>query len=131
MICTALGRDRQGLHERAQQSLLSQLVALPTLGVMRLLTEDFRLPLFGSDSARMLDCIRNARQSGLGPLVWFGFGLNKDISAVSAGVETVEAAVRPKDKLLYSKSSPRKMYASHGLQSLALARRTLRCVVPP
>jgi hypothetical protein len=79
----------------------------------------------------MLDCIRNARQSGLGPLVWFGFGLNKDISAVSAGVETVEAAVRPKDKLLYSKSSPRKMYASHGLQSLALARRTLRCVVPP
>jgi hypothetical protein len=67
MIWTALGRDRQGLHERAQQSLLSQLVALPTLGLMRLLTEDFRLPLFGSDSARMLDCIRNATQSGLGP----------------------------------------------------------------
>lgn len=70
-----------------QRCLLPQLIAnCPTLALMRVLAQDFRDALFGGDSARMLDWIRNATQSGLGPLVRFGFGLKKDLPAVTAAM---------------------------------------------
>jgi transposase len=102
-----------------QQSLLSQLIAhCPTLGFMRVLTQDFREALFGGDSARMLDWIRNATQSGLGPLIRFGFGLNKDLAAVTAAIDTPWSSGQVEGQINRLKAIKRQMYGRAGFNLL-------------
>jgi hypothetical protein len=55
---------------------------------MWLLALDFREAITLNDKDGMLHWIRTATQSGIGPLVRFATGLNKDFNAVVAVVET-------------------------------------------
>ena len=47
----------------------------PLLGLMRVLAEEFRGALFGGDASKMWGWIHTAIQSGIGPLIRFGYGL--------------------------------------------------------
>ena len=79
---------------------------------MRVLAQDFRDALFGGDSTRMLDWIRNATQSGLGlgPLVRFGFGLKKYLAAVTAAVDTPWSSGLVEGQINRLKAIKRQMY---------------------
>jgi hypothetical protein len=55
---------------------------------MRTLALDFRAALTSRDGDQMRDWIQIAKLSGIGSLVRFAFGLQKDLSAVSAAVES-------------------------------------------
>ena len=102
-----------------QRCLLSQLIAnCPTLALMRVLAQDFRDALFGGDSARMLDWIRNATQSGLGPLVRFGFGLKKDLAAVTAAIDTPWSSGQVEGQINRLKAIKRQMYGRAGFNLL-------------
>jgi len=72
-----------------QLNLYNQLLKnCPMLGLMRVLAEEFRGALFGGDASKMRDWIHTAIQSGIGLLIRFGYGLGKDLRAVSAAIET-------------------------------------------
>jgi hypothetical protein len=72
-----------------QRSLLTQLCSTcPQLLWMRTLAFDFREPLFSKDGQQMRHWITAAKHCGIGSLVRFGFGLQKDLLAVLAAVET-------------------------------------------
>lgn len=102
-----------------QRTLLSQLVNhCPTLGLMRVLAQDFREALFGNDSVRMMDWIRNAMQCGVGPLVRFGFGLKKDMAAVSAAIETTWSSGQVEGQINRLKAIKRQMYGRAGFNLL-------------
>jgi hypothetical protein len=55
---------------------------------MRALALDFRAALTSNDGQQMRAWIETAKQSGIGSFVRFAFGLQKDLSAVLAAVET-------------------------------------------
>ena len=55
---------------------------------MRTLALDFRDALASNDGLQMHYWIQNAKVCGIGSLVRFAFGLQKDLSAVLAAVET-------------------------------------------
>jgi transposase len=102
-----------------QRCLLSRLVTnCPTLALIRVLTQDFREALFGGDSSRMLDWIRNATQSGVGPLIRFGYGLRKDLAAVSAAVETSWSSGQVEGQINRLKAIKRQMYGRAGFNLL-------------
>jgi transposase len=72
-----------------QRSLLNKLsTSCPELPSMRALALDFRDALASKNSGQMLWWIQNAKQCGIGSLVRFAFGLQKDPAAVLAAVET-------------------------------------------
>jgi transposase len=102
-----------------QLMLYNQLVAsCPTLGLMQVLAEEFRQALFGNDASRMRDWIHTAMQSGIGPLVRFGFGLKKDISAVSAAIETSWSSGQVEGQINRLKAIKRQMYGRAGFNLL-------------
>ena len=72
-----------------QRSLLDRLsISCPELLWMRTLALDFRDALASNDGQQMRCWIHGAKQCGIGSLVRFAFGLQKDLSAVLAAVET-------------------------------------------
>ena len=72
-----------------QRLLFDQLSSsCPDLTWMRTLALDFRAALTSRDGEQMRDWIQIAKLSGIRSLVRFAFGLQKDLSAVSAAVES-------------------------------------------
>lgn len=55
---------------------------------MRMQVLDFRQALTSQDGQQMRDWIEIAKRSGIGSIVHVAFGLQRDLSAVSAAVET-------------------------------------------
>jgi transposase len=90
----------------------------PELLSMRALALEFRDALASKDRGQMLWWIQNAKQCGIGALVRFGFGLQKDLSAVLAAVETPWSNGQVKGQINRLKTIKRQMYGRAGFRLL-------------
>jgi transposase len=98
-----------------QGSLLNRLsVSCPVLPSMRALALEFREALSSKDGRQMLWWIHNAKQCGIGSLVRFAFGLQKDLSAVLAAVETPWSNGQVEGQVNRLKTIKRQMYGRAG-----------------
>ena len=87
-----------------QQSLLDGLSAnCPDLIPLRSIAIAFREALTSHDGMMLRTWINKVKHSEFGPLVRFGYGLQKDIAAVTAAVETIGATVKSKGRLIGSR----------------------------
>lgn len=85
---------------------------------MRMLALDFRQALTSKDGQQMRDWIEIAKRSGIGLIVRFAFGLQKDLSAVSAAVENLWSNGQVEGQINRLKTIKRQMYDLAGLQLL-------------
>jgi transposase len=74
--------------------------------------------LASKDRGQMLWWIQNAKQCGLGALVRFAFGLQKDLSAVLAAVETPWSNGQVEGQINRLKTIKRQMYGRAGFRLL-------------
>ena len=85
---------------------------------MRTLALDFRDALASKDRHQMLWWIQNAKQCGIGSLVRFAFGLQKDLPAVLAAVETPWSNGQVEGQINRLKTIKRQMYGRAGFDLL-------------
>jgi transposase len=117
-----------------QRLLFEQLsCTCPELKWMRMLALDFRQALTSKDGQQMRDWIEIAKRSGIGSIVRFAFGPQRDLSAVSAAVESPWSNGQVEGQINRLKMIKRQMYGRAGLRLLhvrILPYRTLTgCVV--
>jgi transposase len=94
-----------------QRALFAQLCsACPELLWMRTLALEFRTALASKDGQQMRVWIQTAKHSGIGSLVRFAFGLQKDLSAVLAAVETPWSNGQVEGQINRLKMIKRQMY---------------------
>jgi transposase len=112
-----------------QRSLFDRLSAsCRDLPWMRTLALDFRDALASKDRQQMLWWIQNAKRCGIGSLVRFAFGLQKDLSAVLAAVETPSSNGQVEGQINRLKTIKRQMYGGAGFD---LLRAGVLPYVPP
>ena len=100
-------------------SLLDRLVGTcPELMPLRKLALGFHVALASKDGAAMVRWIKMARHSPFGPLVRFAYGLRKDLSAVTAAVETHWSSGQVEGQINRLKTIKRQMYGRCGLNLL-------------
>jgi transposase len=105
-----------------QRLLFDQLSSTcPELIWMRSLALDFRAALISKEDLRMRNWIQTAKQSGIGSFVRFAFGLQRDMSAVLAAVETPWSNGQVEGQVNRLKMIKRQMYGRAGFR-LLLAR---------
>lgn len=98
-----------------QQALFDRLVIqCPDLMRLRSLALDFREALGGHDGKALLRWINHAKHCEFGPLVRFGYGLQKDIAAVTAAVETNWSNGQVEGQINRLKAIKRQMYGRAG-----------------
>jgi transposase len=85
---------------------------------MHLFAIDFRDILQGKDAGRMHNWIRDASESGIGPLMRFAYGLRRDLQAVIAAVETTWSSGQVEGQINRLKSIKRQMYGRAGFALL-------------
>ena len=85
---------------------------------MHLFAIDFRDILRGKDAGRMHNWIRDASESGIGPLMRFAYGLRRDLQAVIAAVETTWSSGQVEGQINRLKSIKRQMYGRAGFPLL-------------
>ena len=118
-ILTTRAPDRLSDQQRL---LFDQLASTcPDLIWMQSLALDFRAALISKEGSQMCNWIQTAKQSGIGPLVRFAFGLQRDISAVLAAVETPWSNGQVEGQINRLKMIKRQMYGRAGFR-LLLAR---------
>jgi transposase len=107
-------RSEEQLSE--QQKVLLERLAIncPTIQWMRNLAMDFREALSSKDRSAMLNWIRTAAYSGIGPVVRFAYGLKKDLRAVIAAVETRWSNGQVEGQINRLKAIKRQMYGRAG-----------------
>lgn len=102
-----------------QRLLFEQLSSTcPELKWMRLLALDFRRALTSKDGQQMRDWIDVAKRSSIASIVRFAFGLQRDLSAVSAAVESPWSNGQVEGQINRLKMIKRQMYGRAGLQLL-------------
>ena len=109
-------------QRRTRDQLITQ---CPAAGLMRALAQDFRQVLLGKDETAMLDWIRTATQSGVGPVVRFAFGLKSELKPVLAAVATQWSNGQTEGQVNRLKAIKRQMYGRAGFT--LLRRRVLPC----
>ena len=104
-----------------EQRLLFERIAVqcPEVFELRALSLGFREALMKADhSGPMHQWIENAKRSAFGPVVRFAFGLQKDISAVAAAVETTLSNGQVAGQINRLKTIKRQMYGRAGFELL-------------
>jgi transposase len=102
-----------------QRALLAVLTAnCPELGLLRALAHDFRTAVLGTDPSLLLEWINTAKQSGIRSLVRFAWGLNRDLAAVMAAVETSYSNGQVEGQVNRLKTIKRQMYGRAGFSLL-------------
>jgi transposase len=102
-----------------QAALFNQLSSsCPDLPWMRTLALEFRAVLKSKDSNQLNDWIQTAKLSGIGHIVRFAFGLQKDMTAVSAAVESAWSNGQVEGQINRLKTIKRQMYGRAGLPLL-------------
>jgi transposase len=91
---------------------------LSELKWMRRLALDFRQALTSKDAQQMRNWIQNAKCSGIGSIVRFAFGLQRDLSAVCAAVESPWSNAQVEGQINRLKMLKRQMYGRAGLRLL-------------
>lgn len=115
-----------------QQSLLDRLIAnCPDAIRLRAIALDFREALAGDDGAVLHTWIAKVKHCEFGPLVRFSYGLQKDIAAVTAAVQTNWSNGQVEGQINRLKAIKRQMYGRAGFQLLrarVLPYRSIRAV---
>jgi transposase len=102
-----------------QRLLLDQLsFTCSDLQWIRTLALDFRAALSSGNGQQMLDWIQIAKLSGIGSLVRFAFGLQKDVTAVCASVQSPWSNGQVEGQINRLKMIKRQMYGRAGLPLL-------------
>jgi transposase len=102
-----------------QRLLLEKLsITCPELPSMRALALEFREALTSKDNRQMLWWIQNAKQCGIVSMVRFAFGLQKDLAAVLAAVETPWSNGQVEGQVNRLKTLKRQMYGRAGFSLL-------------
>ena len=102
-----------------QQSLLDRLmVSCPDVIRLRCLALDFREALASDDGAVLHTWINKVKHCEFGPLVRFSYGLQKDIAAVTAAVETDWSNGQVEGQINRLKAIKRQMYGRAGFNLL-------------
>jgi transposase len=102
-----------------QQLLFNRLsMGCPELRWMRTLALDFRAALTSNDADQMRWWIHSTKQCGIGSLVRFAFGLQKDLPAVLAAVETPWSNGQVEGQINRLKTIKRQMYGRAGFDLL-------------
>jgi hypothetical protein len=102
-----------------QQVLLDRLTAVcPDVTRLRGLALGFRDALGGHDGAILQRWINEIKHCEFGPLVRFGYGLQKDLSAVTAAVETKWSSGQVEGQVNRLKAVKRQMYGRAGFNLL-------------
>lgn len=115
-----------------QKTLFDRLVGCcPDLIPLRNIALAFRDGFDTGDSAALLRWIRGTTRCGYGPLVRFAYGLQKDIKAVTAAVETDFSNGQTEGRINRLKAIKRQMYGRAGFTYLRA--RVLPCpaLIPP
>jgi transposase len=102
-----------------QQTLLDRLTCVcPDLIRLRDLALRFRDALKGQEGEILQKWINEVKQCEFGPLVRFGYGLQKDLSAVTAAVETQWSSGQVEGQVNRLKAIKRQMYGRAGFNLL-------------
>ena len=102
-----------------QRQLLDRLEAQrPEIRDLRYLALSFRGALAADESAPMKQWINRARHCEFGPIVRFAYGLQKDISAVAAAVDTPWSTGQVEGQINRLKTIKRQMYGRAGFDLL-------------
>lgn len=102
-----------------QQTLLNRLtINCPDIIRLRDLALGFRDALKNRDGTVMQQWINRVKHCEFGPLVRFGYGLQKDISAVTAAVETKWSSGQVEGQVNRLKTIKRQMYGRAGFDFL-------------
>jgi transposase len=104
-------------HE--QKAMFDRLASTcPELPSMQSLALGFRAALISKEASQMRNWIQTAKQSGIGSFVRFAFGLQRDISAVLAAVETPWSNGQVEGQINRLKMIKRQMYGRAGFRLL-------------
>ena len=102
-----------------QRALLERVaINCPSIRWMRNLAMDFREAMSSKDRDGMLNWMRTAAHSGIGPVVRFAYGLKKDLGAVVAAVETPWSNGQVEGQINRLKAIKRQMYGRAGFHLL-------------
>jgi transposase len=94
-----------------QQSLFDRLVcACPDVSDLRKIALAFRAALTADDSGQLRQWIDAAKHCEFGPVVRFAYGLTKDLSAVTAAVDTPWSSGQVEGQINRLKTIKRQMY---------------------
>jgi transposase len=104
---------------KEQQSLLDRLtINCPDLIRLRVIATAFREALAGHDGMVLRTWINNVKHCEFGALVRFSYGLQKDIAAVTAAVETDWSNGQVEGQINRLKAIKRQMYGRAGFNLL-------------
>jgi transposase len=102
-----------------QQQLFDRiLVQCPDMLALRQLALGFRTALAADESSQLRRWIEGAKRCEFGPVVRFAYGLQKDISAVSASVDTSWSNGQVEGQVNRLKTIKRQMYGRAGFDLL-------------
>lgn len=103
-----------------EQQLLFDRIAIqcPDVVGLRQIALAFRAGLTGGESAKLRQWIEGAKRCEFGPVVRFAYGLQKDISAVAAAVETSWSTGQVEGQINRLKMIKRQMYGRAGFELL-------------
>jgi transposase len=102
-----------------QQQLLNRIeTQCPEVADLRNMSLGFRAALVADDSQQLRRWIEGAKHSEFGPVVRFAYGLQKDISAVAAAVDTSWSTGQVEGQINRLKMIKRQMYGRAGFQLL-------------
>jgi transposase len=104
-------------HE--QQQLLDRIaLQCPEIIDLRQLALGFRAALAAADSTQLRAWIDQAKHSEFGPVVRFAYGLQRDVSAVAAAVDTSWSSGQVEGQINRLKTLKRQMYGRAGFELL-------------
>src|SRR5207245_5494969 len=102
-----------------QQRLFDRIVSrCPEAGDLRRIALSFRAALTAEKSIQLRRWIEGAKRSEFGPVVRFAYGLQKDISAVAAAVDTPWSTGQVEGQINRLKMVKRQMYGRAGFELL-------------
>jgi len=103
----------------SQQQLFERIMAqCPDVFDLRRIALSFRASLKADDSSQLRQWIAAARRCEFGPVVRFAYGLQKDIAAVAAAVDTPWSTGQVEGQINRLKTIKRQMYGRAGFQLL-------------
>lgn len=95
----------------SQQILLDRLAfACPDSTRIRRMSLDFRAALASEDSQELRHWIERVKRSEIGPIIRFAWGLSKDLSAVTAAIDTEWSSGQVEGQINRLKTIKRQMY---------------------
>ena len=111
-------RPADQMNEEQQQLFERIMAQCPEVFDLRQLALGFRAALSADESTQLRQWIEGAKRSEFGAVVRFAYGLQKDISAVAAAVDTSWSTGQVEGQINRLKTIKRQMYGRAGFELL-------------